>query len=478
MLWIAVTLPRLPLEVFQRGSPSTKSEREPWIVTDAHRVGIANDVALAKGIRPGMALSAAYALAPSMHVKQRDRLREADAIEHLAAWAGQFTPNVVLENQAGLLLEVSGSLSLFGGLEPIMTRLRTGILALGFTASMACAPTARAAWWLALSGKETVIREHDSLAAKLAALSIYTLGWSSDQLTMLTAIGTNTLGEVMALPRAGFAKRFGRALLTELDQACGRIAEPRRFFTPPEQFEARLELPAAVEAASALLFAAKRLLTELAGFLVARASGVQHFDLLLEHDDLPPTVITINLVTAHRDEPHFTLLVRERFDRLTLPASVYAIALRAPVLTPVSGVNLTLFPDENEASTDWTRLVERLRARLGAAAVHGLTIVAEHRPEYVVRAAEPGTQPPPLHFGERPLWLFTTPRPLLEIDAKPFLRGRLALMAGPERIESGWWDGNDVARDYFIAQDEDRSLLWVFRERSDARGWFLQGLFA
>jgi protein ImuB len=478
MLWIAVTLPRLPLEVFLRGSPSTESEREPWIVADAHSVGVANEVALAKGMRPGMALSAAYALAPSMHVKQRELPREVEAIEHLAAWAGQFTPNVSLENQAGFLLEVSGSLSLFGGLEVIMTRLRTGILALGFTASIACAPTARAAWWLALSGKETVIREEASLAAKLAALSIYTLGWSGDQLTMLTAIGTNTLGEVMALPRAGFARRFGQALLTELDQACGRVAEPRRFFTPPEQFTARLELPAAVEVASALLFAAKRLLTELAGFLAARASGVPHFDLSLAHDDLPPTVVTIHLVTAHRDEAHFTLLVRERFDRLALPAPVYAIALRSPVLTPVTGVNLTLFRDESDTRTDWTRLVERLRARLGVAAVHGLTMAAEYRPEYVVRPAEPGTQAPPLHFGERPLWLFATPRPLQEIDAKPVLRGPLALVAGPERIESGWWDGNDIARDYFIAQDEDHSLLWVFREQGDARGWFLQGLFA
>ncbi|MFM9881488.1 MAG: Y-family DNA polymerase [Burkholderiales bacterium] len=476
MLWIAVTLPRLPLEVFLRGSPST--EREPRIVADAHIVRVANDVALAKGVRPGMALAAAYALAPTMHVKKQEPQREIEAIERLAAWAGQFTPSVSLENQAGLLLEVSGSLSLFDGLEPIMTQLRAGIIALGFTASIACAPTARAAWWLASSGKETIVRDQACIEAKLAALSIYTLGWSSEQLAMLTAIGTNTLGEVIVLPRAGFARRFGRELLQELDQALGRAAEPRRFFTPPDQFEARLELPAAVEAASALLFAAKRLFTELAGFLAARASGVQSFDLMLEHDDQPATLMAFNLVAASRDEAHFTLLARERFERLALPAPVYAIALHAPVLTPVTGVNLTLFRDQSDTSADWTRLVERLRARLGVAAVHGLTMVAEHRPEYVVRPSEPGTVEPKLRFGERPLWLFAAPQPLIEIDAKPFLRGPLALVAGPERIESGWWDGNDVARDYFIAQDEDRSLLWVFRERSEARGWFLQGLFA
>jgi protein ImuB len=80
--------------------------------------------------------------------------------------------------------------------------------------------------------------------------------------------------------------------------------------------------------------------------------------------------------------------------------------------------------------------------------------------------------------GLRPFWLLPAPQPLAEVDAVPHHGGPLRLLAGPERIESGWWDGADVARDYFVAQAPDRSLVWVYRERRSPGGWFLHGLFA
>ncbi len=461
---------------------STEASSEPWIVVDAHAVSVANEAALAKGVRPGMALAAAYALAHTLRVKQRDPLSEAEALRALAAWAGQFTPNVTIEDGAGLLLEVSGSLKLFGGIAPILRALRAGMSELGFTAAIAAAVTARAAWWLARSGKETLAQHLDELPAKLAALPIDVLAWPGEALTTLQALGVNTLGEAMALPRDGFARRFGQRLLDQLDQARGRLADPRSYFVPPEQFRSRLELPAAVEQASALLFATRRLLVELGGYLRARTCGVQQFRLRLEHDDAPFTELVFNLVAPGHDEAHLALLARERFDQLVLRAPVYQITLEADTLVALAGASLTLFHDHYSTDTDWNKLVERLRARLGHAAVHGLTIVAEHRPEYAVRRTEltePRKAPQRAVTSpvDRPLWLLTTPRPLVEVDAKPYLRGPLALVAGPERIESGWWDGHDVRRDYFIAQDIDRSLLWVYRDPA-AAGWFLHGLFA
>jgi protein ImuB len=51
------------------------------------------------------------------------------------------------------------------------------------------------------------------------------------------------------------------------------------------------------------------------------------------------------------------------------------------------------------------------------------------------------------------------------------------LLSGPERIESGWWDGGDVTRDYYVARAVDGARLWVFQDL--ARGeWYLQGLWA
>ena len=58
--------------------------------------------------------------------------------------------------------------------------------------------------------------------------------------------------------------------------------------------------------------------------------------------------------------------------------------------------------------------------------------------------------------GLRPFWLLPAPEPLAEIGAAPHRGGPLKLLAGPERIESGWWDGSDVARDYFVARTRRR----------------------
>ena len=62
----------------------------------------------------------------------------------------------------------------------------------------------------------------------------------------------------------------------------------------------------------------------------------------------------------------------------------------------------------------------------------------------------------------------------------PHYQGALSLLAGPERIESGWWDGKDAKRDYFVAQNPEQSLLWIFRDRpaqSAAGSWYLHGIF-
>jgi protein ImuB len=145
-------------------------------------------------------------------------------------------------------------------------------------------------------------------------------------------------------------------------------------------------------------------------------------------------------------------------------------------------------------------LIERLRARLGEDAVLGLTRVADHRPERAWRTCKPGDGGARLQLGPRrprtegnlprfpsvtslpplgrPLWLLAQPRALTVSADAPCYDGRLTLLSGPERIESGWWDGHDVMRDYFVACNPDEALLWIYRDRNAHAGWFLHGFFA
>lgn len=383
---------------------------------------------------------------------------EREALAAIATWLGQFTPKVTLEPPRGIAAEIQGSLRLYRGAGRLKARLRAGLAELGFEASIAFAATARAALWRAAGG-----------GSPLEALPVEVSGAEHEALELLRGLGIRTLGELMRLPRDGVTLRFGAALAAELDRALGRIPEARRFFVPPARFAARLELPAPVEHADGVLFAAKRLLVQLEGFLAARHAGVRGLTLTFLHERAQPTLVQIGLAAPSRAAAHFVVLVRERLHRVALAAPVEAIRVEADAPEPLPGASGMLFRDARAAGEDWTRLVERLAARLGGGAVHGLAVHSEHRPELAWRRTEPGAKTPaPLEPpGPRPLWLLETPRRLGE--------GEFALLAGPERIESGWWDGNEARRDYYIARSGDGSLAWVYRT---ADGWYQHGIFS
>ena len=137
MLWIALHLPQLPLETFLRGSLLS----EPFAVADGQRLVACDRKAAARGVSPGMSPSAALALAPQLRIRPRDRAAETEALLGIAAWAMQFTPNIALDFPDAVLLEISGSLKLFGGKEPIERALREEIAEMGFGASIAAAAT-------------------------------------------------------------------------------------------------------------------------------------------------------------------------------------------------------------------------------------------------------------------------------------------------------------------------------------------------
>lgn len=479
MLWVALHFPYLPLEALLRGRAPLEARGEPWVVAESREVLACDAAARALGVRPGMALSVARAFAPQLHARPRDASVEQEAVTAIAGWLCQFTPSVSLEPPQGVLAEVSGSLRLFGGIERLAARLRSGLGEMGFAARLAAAPTARGAWWLALGAREALIEERVELERTLAALPLAAIDCEPQALAFLADVGVSSIGELMRLPRDGVARRFGQALLDALDQALGIVPEPRAFHRPPAHFDARLEFPAPVTQAESVLFAARRLLVQLEGFLAARHAGIRRFALVLRHRAARDSVIEIGLATPARGAEHFVRLLRERLPGLTLTEPVEAIALEAAVLTPLPGATAGLFRDVHVEGEDWARLVERLEARLGSSTVHGLAVHSEHRPEHAWCRVSPvgGTQRA-AGTGPRPLWLLERARRLKEVDGVPQDAGPLELLAGPERIESGWWDGGEVARDYFIARSAGSALLWVYRERGAAGGWYLHGIFA
>ena len=482
MLWLALCFASLPLEVYTRAvRPGTGRASRPLAVASSTgtqgEIVACNEAAENRGVRRGMPLAAASALASNLEIVPRDTVAETAALERITAWAIQFTPAVSIAQPAEVLLEIAGSLTLYGGLKNLWNALAEGLQGLGYAASMACAPTPLAAQWFARAGLAVRLRHRDTLYASLSDLPLEVMH-AQPALELLHDVGARTVGDCLALPRDGLARRLGPGFVDDLDRALGRVPDPRVFFTPPTVFTAEQPLPAPAQEAEMLLFAARRLLIELAGFLSATANGVQQLKFTFSHDKHEPTALNLSLVAPTRDADHLVNVLRERLERYRLPSPATAIALESELLLPLASRNLELLPEAGQQEEAAVHLIERLRARLGDNAVLGLKRFPDHRPERAFRMCPPdGSESAAAAVvSNRPLWLLGEPRALSVSGESPCYDGRLTRLTEYERIESGWWDGHDVARDYFVASNPSGALLWVYCDAG--KGWFLHGFFA
>jgi protein ImuB len=386
----------------------------------------------------------------------------------------------VLEPDA-LALEVGGSLRLFGGLQALRAGLLQTLQAHGYSVVAACAPTARAAYWLAKAGQAQACLDTRQLPSQLGGLLLHELGWPAATVIKLRQMGVRNLAECRRLPRAGFARRVGVGYLQELDQAFGRMPELLRWHQQPHEFQRHIELPDGTESAQQILLYGKHLLESLGAFLRQRQAVAEQLHFSLEHRELPPTQFTLALSGPCTQTGYLAELLSLRLDRTALKAPVTGLILTAvalPQCAPANAATRSLpgmtEPHSAEQSSQTQRLVERLQARLGQACVYGLRAVAEHRPEYAwrpaaVSAAAGTAQLTGLYRQPRPLWLLRQPRLMALTPAA-------APIEHIERVEAGWWDSRDVSRDYRIVRGPYGSAWWVYRDRREAR-WYLHGVF-
>ena len=447
-------------------------------------VACANAAARAAGIRTGQAVAAAKALAGELHVLEREPAAEREALERIAAWASQFTPMVSLEAQ-GVVLEVEGSLRLFQGHAQLTAAILRGIRALGFRAAVGVAPTPLAARLFARAeiqgrGVRSCLAPAD-LRERVAELPLFLLDWPEKTLARLTDLGIVRLRDVLDLPADGLARRFGPEIAASLDCLMGRRADPRLPYSAPPRFRSRLELPADAEGVEALLFPLKRLLAEFEGHARGRGAGAQRMTLWLEHGGKVRTRLALDFASPEREADFILAIAREKLGRLALPAATLALDLRADALVAYAPRSTAWLPGPQEQQLDGERLVQRLAARLGSDRVFGIALADDHRPGKdwaMVPAARNSRGDRKPDARRRPAWLLPKPRRLIVEDSHPVLQGALDLVAGPERIEAGWWDGEEVRRDYYVATNGRGESFWIFREHRDLCAWYLHGVFA
>lgn len=419
----------------------------------------------------------------------------------LAWWALQFTPRVALLDE-GVVLEVQASQRLFGGSQNLKRLIVQGAAMLGWT-RWACGPTALATLARARHGRTRS-------GNRLDQLPLSTISAVRAHEATLSRLGCQTLGDVRRLPRHGMSRRFGAALLLALDQAQGIKPEAFEWVQLPPRFDARLELPGRVDNAASLVFAARRLLQGLCAWLAGRHSGVRSLTLRWQLDyhrrdaeRQGELVMRLSEVSRNLDRLH--RLLAEHLSRTSLGGPVGDLSLHADEVEALpldsdclfqehSTLSLGAGPDalaspaaQRQQREALSTLLDRLSARLGKDQVRQAVLQADHRIEHTQRwvpAADqtPGatgaSMPSAAHQAvadhPQPAWLLAEPQAL---SLNP-----LQLLAGPHRVEAGWWDGQSVARDYYVAHNEQAGLLWVFRERhvheQQSSPLFLHGVFA
>jgi protein ImuB len=414
----------------------------------------------------------------------------APQLEELAMRAGRFTPRVSLAPPDGLLLEVQGSLHLFAGPEGLREELTGECRRLQVQPVVAFAPAALAALVAARAHRPVVVRDPAQLIGVLAPLPLASLRWPDEVSGRLARMGVRTIGAALRLPRGGFARRFGVSPLAVLDALTGRTPQAHSRFRAPARFYRREELGCELENHAQLREALAPLIAELGAFLEARQCGVMEFECRLVHRHAPATRCVVRLAAPAAEVRRLETLLGEHLSTLRLPEPVRSCELIAEApLADRPGSRSLWRPGEHggSAGEEGCGLLERLRARLGCEAVHGLIELETHRPEIAWAVSEPpsvageprarGRCAAAAAEGRRPLWLLPAPQPLAVREGLPRRRGPLRLVSEPERIETGWWDGAEIARDYYTAIDLHGVRLWVFRERTRPHGWFLHGVF-
>jgi len=436
-----------------------------------------------------------------------DPQRRTEALDGLATWCLQFTPRVaVLEallECPAVVMELEQSLRLFGGKRRLVERVREECPDVGVR-QLSWAPTSLAALAVARAGLSNGFAK--PLAQLLDALPIETLTHVSTHEATLARLGCRTLGQVRALPRGGLSRRFDAQLLATLDQAYGLRPETYPWAQLPETFHARLELMARVEHAPAMLFGARRLMLQMAGWLMARRSGVTAFTLRWCHDAMRSKAagdggeLTVRTAQATRDTEHLMRLLAEHLGKVELLAPVGDLELLAAEVQSLEEKSLSMLPEARQSGESLALVLERIAARLGPDRVLRPVLLEDHRLEWMCRW-RPAPEPAPratCRTVDVPQPTFILPKPLRLATQhnRPIYQGVLQLLAGPHRVEGGWWDrttvegdGNNdggqettrqASRDYWVAVSEHAGVLWIFQMRlaQDETAWFLHGTFA
>ncbi len=482
----------------------------------SRRVVMAVDArAAALGLHAGMAVGHAQALVPDLRVEEAVPEQDAAALARLAAWClRQFTPLAAACPPDGVWMDVTGCTHLWGGEAALLQTIAARLAEAGIACRAAVAATPGAAHALARHAcAPLTIVPADATRQHVAALPPAALRLDEATVLTLRTLGFDSVGALLAAPRAPLAKRCGTLVLRRLDQITGAVAEPIEPTAAPGLPRSRQSFPEPIATADDLARATTLLAESLCRKLTKRGLGASRLDLLFHRIDGARQAIRVGTAAATRDPAHLTRLLVAQLETIDPGFGIEAMMLTACMTTPLDA-RQTLSELCADQTPELASLIDTLLNRLGEHAVFRAAPVESDVPERSIRAipplaavAAPALAPvaAPALAGEGQGWPDRLPRPArlftppCRIEAMALLPDhapasfiwrrrshRVRRADGPERVFGEWWrdDGETWAvRDYFTVEDETGQRFWLFRRGDGEQAatgdltWFLHGLF-
>lgn len=468
--WLYIALPDLPLQALGLNADASTSHvvyaqhgARRWVVASGH-----------PRIAPGESLGSVQARFPELRVLPRDRAAEAAALQAIAYTTYAISDRMTLIDEAprgsddlpalAIAVDIAPSLRLFGGIGGVLHKARESLDRLAYRYTFGVAPTLEAAAIAARAGIGP-IEAAPGWKSALAAVPLPLLRWPLAAESLLRDSGHITLADVLKHDAASLAARLGPAFPVALRRLLGEAPDPRPWFEPPARYRRRFDLDCEIDDWQALLFPLKRLFDEFESYLRARQVTTSQIELTLARRRSEAERCVLRTTAPTQSAGVFLRLLRERWNARPPQAPASELRLRADRFVPLQARQGQLF-DDTTSGEAWDELTDRLRARLGDAAVWQPGLQADHRPEHAWSPSGHFTLPTPL--PARPMWLLPAPQPWVPPR-------HMEMPGSPERVEGGWWDEGAVARDYYRVRGVDGRSLWVFRDQSNDR-WFIQGI--
>ncbi len=484
---LSLWLPRFGSDLSLRRAPATGPFALAARARGADRLAGLNREAEARGLAVGMGLADARALVPDLLTRPEDPRAQAQALAALGRWALRYCPWVAADGTDGLMLDITGAAHLVGGEEALLVDLTDRLARMGFEARAAIADTRGAAWAVAHVGRGGVVPRGESERA-LMPLPLAALRLEAETVEGLERLGLRLVRDLVQIPRASLARRFGPAPMMRLDQALGRLSEPVSPAPETPCFAVRLSLPEPIGLRGDIDAGLTRLLERLCAHLERAGQGARRLLLDLSRVDGSTVHLEIGLARAMRTPEAMQPLFARALEGLDAGFGIDRMRLSAEQVEPLPVQQITTKGAEGQDAL--ADLLTRLCNRVGFEHVQRHLPADSHIPEkgFTIAAAA--------YSDPAPDWPAAPPRPLLIFPPEPITgqgrrlpqrfrwRGqswRVVAAAGPERISPEWWLDDPAwragLRDYWRVQTDQGARLWLFHT-PQRDGWCVQGIFA